>query len=242
MNQNVDIVVRGRHLEVSSRFRDHVTEKLSRLDRFGVPLMRIDVEVTKEVNPRQSDRAYEVELTCRGRGPVIRAEASANDKYAALDVAYSRLEERLRRAGERRRFHRHGRASTASVTAAAPELDPAQGLGARLSVVDDMPKVSGSTAAAGARNGTVTGTPAQDDVDDVVYSAGPVVVREKTHAAGPMTVEQALHAMELVGHDFFLFMDSDDGRASVVYCRRGFDYGLIRLHDEGETEEFAENG
>lgn len=241
MNQNVDIVVRGRHLEVSSRFRDHVTEKLSRLDRFGVPLMRIDVEVTKEVNPRQSDRAYEVELTCRGRGPVIRAEAAANDKYAALDVAYSRLEERLRRAGERRRFHRHGRGSVASVTSAAPDLDPSQGLGARLSVVDDMPRVSGSTSAP-ALNGAASGASAADDVDDVVYSAGPVVVREKTHAAGPMTVEQALHAMELVGHDFFLFMDSDDGRASVVYCRRGFDYGLIRLHDDGETEEFAENG
>lgn len=239
MNQNqVDIVVRGRHLEVSTRFRDHATDKLSRLDRFGVPLSRIDVEVSKELNPRQSDRAYEVELTCRGRGPVIRAEAAANDKYAALDVAYSRLEERLRRAGERRRFHRHGRAATASASSAAPPLESDEVVGARLSVVDDMPRVSGSAHTA---NGSAPATTGADDVDDVVYAAGPVVVREKTHRAGPMTVEQALHAMELVGHDFFLFMDVDEGCATVVYRRRGFDYGLIRLHEESDVDELAEN-
>ena len=240
MSQNhVDIVVRGRHLDVSARFRDHATDKLARLDRFGVPLTRIDVEVSKEVNPRQADRAYEVELTCRGRGPVIRAEAAANDKYAALDVAYSRLEERLRRAGERRRFHRHGRASTASASSVAPDAGASDPEGARLSVVDDMPRVSGSSAGAG--SAAVQADSATGEVDDVVYAVGPVVVREKTHRADPMTVEQALHAMELVGHDFYLFMDAEEGCATVVYRRRGFDYGLIRLHDDGAAGELAEN-
>jgi ribosomal subunit interface protein len=64
MNAPVEIVVRGRHLELSQRFRDHVVEKLGRIDRFGVVISRIDVEVSKESNPRQAERAFEVELTC----------------------------------------------------------------------------------------------------------------------------------------------------------------------------------
>jgi len=61
---------------------------------------------------------------------------------------------------------------------------------------------------------------------------GPVVLREKVHAATPMTIDQALLEMELVGHDFFLFHDSECDRFSVVYRRRGYDYGVIRLVEE----------
>jgi ribosomal subunit interface protein len=198
MNAPVDIVVRGRHVEVSQRFRDHVTDKLGRVDRFGVNLSRIDVEVSKENNPRQSDRAFEVELTCVGRGPVIRAEATADDKYAALDVAYARLEERLRRAAERRHAkHRK----------AVP-----------------MGGVPGETAAAAEE-----AAEADDTEADVVYEDGPIVVRDKTHPSMPMSVSEALHALELVGHDFFLFHDLATDLPTVVYKRRGYDYGLVRL-------------
>ena len=58
---------------------------------------------------------------------------------------------------------------------------------------------------------------------------GPLVVREKSHAAAPMTLEQALYEMELVGHDFYLFVDKESERPSVVYRRRGYDYGVIAL-------------
>ena len=61
---------------------------------------------------------------------------------------------------------------------------------------------------------------------------GPLVVREKVHAAPPMTIDQALLEMELVGHDFYLFHDSECDRFSVVYRRRGYDYGVIRLVEE----------
>lgn len=200
LNAPVDIVVRGRHLDLSQRFRDHVTDKLERVDRFGVTLSRVDVEVTKESNPRQSERAFEVELTCVGRGPVIRAEAAAADKYAALDVAYTRLEERLRRAAERRHAkHRRG---------GAPVLDG----------------VGGEAAAAAEE-----AAEADDTEADVVYEDGPIVVRDKTHPSLPMTVQEALHALELVGHDFFLFHDVATGLPTVVYKRRGYDYGLLRL-------------
>ena len=198
MNGPVDIVVRGRHIELSQRFREHVVDKLGRVDRFGVTLSRVDVEVTKEANPRQADRAFEVELTCVGRGPVVRAEATAADKYAALDLAYGRLEERLRRAGERRTSkHRRGGAPVG---------------------------VGGEVAAAAEE-----ALEADDTEADVVYEDGPIVVRDKTHPSMPMTVSEALHALELVGHDFFLFHDIDTDRPTVVYKRRGYDYGLLRL-------------
>ena len=62
-----------------------------------------------------------------------------------------------------------------------------------------------------------------------VMGDGPLVVREKTHTAAPMTLDQALYEMELVGHDFFLFIDKETERPSVVYRRRGYDYGVISL-------------
>lgn len=198
----VEIVVRGRHLEVSDRFRELASDKLARLEKFGLDITRIDVELSRERNPRQADRAIEVELTCYGRGPLLRAEAHADDKYAALDVATETLSERLRRESDKRRSHRRRQArvvpaGAAPATAAAPEPAVAE---------DDEP------------------LPA-----DVVLAEGPVIVRQKTHTTKPMTVMDALDAMEAVGHDFFFYYDSDAARPSVIYRRRGYDYGLIRL-------------
>lgn len=214
-----DIVVKSRHVDLSARFREHVGEKLARVGKFGVPLRRIDVEVSKETNPRMADRAFEVELTCRGKGPVIRAEAAAPDKYAALDRAYTRLEERLRRQADRHRFHRHGKA-TQRLAATPWEMDEG---GADASDVSPGAVEAGELAA----SGTSEETP--------VFEAGPVVVREKVHQAEPMTVEQALTEMELVGHDFFLFIEIESSLPSVVYRRRGYDYGLIRVDTAGTS-------
>lgn len=197
----MEIVVRGRHIDVSERFRDHVVERLERLEHHGFALQRIDVEVTMERNPRQADQAIRVELTCRGRSPVVRAEYASADKYVAFDTAADRLDERLRRSAERRRqLARSGGRSTA------------------------MPQPLGELAPAAEEAEAPEALPA-----DVIYAEGPVIVREKTHATEAMTVEQALDAMELVGHDFYLFLDADNGRPSVVYRRRGYSYGLIRL-------------
>jgi ribosomal subunit interface protein len=194
----VEISVRGRHLEVSERFRNHVEGKLSRADRFGLAIDKIEVEVSHEPNPRQSDRAYEVEFTCRGAGPSIRAEGHAPNKYAATDVAVARLEERLRRAASKRRSRRNEKVLVVPSSMPAPEaeLEPAAG-----SAVDDA----------------------------TIWEEGPIVVRLKEHMAEPLNVGQAVEAMELVGHDFYLFREAETGVPAVIYRRRGFNYGLIRL-------------
>jgi ribosomal subunit interface protein len=193
----VDIVVRGRHLDVSDRFREHVAGKVGKVDRFGLPITHVDVEISFEPNPRQTDRAYEVELTCNGSGPVIRAEAHAPDKYAATDIALARLEERLRRAADRRRTRRVEKVVVVPAADVVPEsIEPA---------------------------------PEVEPDDGTVWEEGPIVVRLKEHVSQPMTVAQAVESMELVGHDFYLFRDRDSGSPSVVYHRRGYNYGLLRL-------------
>lgn len=198
----MDIVVRGLNVEVPDHYRQHVSEKLARIERYDDRVIRVDVELHHEKNPRQSDVCQQVEITCRVRGPVVRAEACASDFYKALDLAVERLERRFRQAADRRRVH-HGRHTPKSVAAATGALVE-----------------SGNTAVA----------LAEPEADSSEPFAGPgQIVREKEHPAKPMTVDQALFEMELVGHDFFLFVDADSDRATVVYRRKGYDYGLIRL-------------
>jgi ribosomal subunit interface protein len=203
----VDVVVKGRHCEVSDRFRQHVEEKLAKLEKLNHRVIRVDVEVSKERNPRMSDRAVRVELTMKSRGPVMRAEAAAEDKMAALDMAVDRLQARMRKAADRRRIH-HGTRTPLSVAEATASNGVAP-------VETEMTEVDPTGEH---KVGPLT-----------VVGDGPLVVREKTHQAAPMTLDQALYEMELVGHDFFLFIDKENEQPSVVYRRRGYDYGVIRL-------------
>jgi len=209
----VDVVVKGRHCEVSDRYRQHVEEKVAKLEKYDHKVMRMEVEVSKERNPRMADRAVRVELTLRSKGPVMRAEAAADDKMAALDMALDRLEARLRKAADRRRIH-HGRHTPVSVAEALGGIEP------------EAPGWNG----AGPAPGEADDPTGEHQVGPLtVVGDGPLVVREKTHQAAPMTLDQALYEMELVGHDFFLFVDKESEQPSVVYRRRGYDYGVIRL-------------
>jgi ribosomal subunit interface protein len=198
----MDVVVRGRNVEVPAHFRQHVTDKLLRIERYDNKIIRADVELHHEPNRRQNDSCQHVEITCRTRGPVVRGEACAADFYRALDLATEKVERRLRQAADRRRVH-YGRRTPTSVASATAAT---------------------ANSSAEAAEGVDL---AAEETDD-----GPGrIVREKEHPAKPMTVDQALFEMELVGHDFYLFADQDTGRPSVVYRRRAYDYGLIRLTD-----------
>ena len=187
----MEIVVTGRHVQVSERFRRHLDEKLAKVPQLAPRVQRLDVVVTHEVNKRQSKGSDRVEITCHVKGPVVRAEACADDEYGALDIAMDKLLERLRRDHDRRRVHR-GRHVPESVAQATARLDAAQaGLNGELAGV--------AAASAGQNGADLLGT----DGDS------PIEVREKIHASVPMGLDQALYEMELVGHDFYLFHDKD---------------------------------
>jgi ribosomal subunit interface protein len=207
---------------VSERFREYATEKLLHITRFAIPMRHIDVEVSHEVNPRQHDRAYEVELTCNGEGTVIRAEAHAADKYTALDLAQARLQERLRRMHDKAKAVDHKRISAGI----KPELPMPK---ASDLIMDGQGSADGFVADDMATDGVDQDDMASENEVGIVLESGPLVVRTKNIQSEAMTVEQAVEAMELVGHDFFLFNNVGTGKCSVLYRRRGYDFGLIEL-------------
>lgn len=216
----VDIVVIGRHIDVPARLRTHAEEKLAKVEKLCPKAIQVTVEVSRERNPRQAEICDRVELTCFSRGPVIRGEAAADDMIAAFDLAWDKLESRLVRAADRRRVHRGARTPVSVATA-----------------------TKGLTAPADERRGRVAD--AEADLDDPYASGdatGPMLVREKLHTAAPMTLDQALYEMELVGHAFFLFADKESGLASVVYRRRAYDYGVIRIDTSAADASRAAGG
>jgi ribosomal subunit interface protein len=213
----VDIVVKGRNVEVPDHYRVHVSEKLQKIERYDQKIIRVDVELFHERNPRQTDHCQRVEITCASRGPVVRAEACASDFYSALDCAITKLNGRLRRSADRRRVHR-GRRAPVSVAAATSGL-------ATLTRPDAFaPPLAEPVMDAGSVFNYAAEPPAEE-FDDQPWH----IVREKEHDGEPMTVDDALFQMELLGHDFYLFLDKESGRPSVVYRRHAYDYGVISL-------------
>jgi ribosomal subunit interface protein len=216
----VDIVVKGRNVEVPDHYRQHVADKLQKVERYDHKLIRVDVELFHERNPRQSDHCQRVEITCYSRGPVIRAEACAADFYSALDVAISKLDSRLSRAADRRRVHRgrHAPVSVAAATASLAFTPPERYGTTALATRTEPDRTESGRIEAG-------GFELIEDADDQPWH----IVREKEHPGEPMTVDDALFHMELLGHDFYLFNDKESGRPSVVYRRRAYDYGVMSL-------------
>jgi ribosomal subunit interface protein len=200
----MDVVVSSRHCEVSERFREHVEEKLARLEKHDHRIIRVEVLLAKEARAREPERAVRIELTAMSKGPVVRAEACAEDKMAALDLALDKMASQMRKAADRRKVHRGQHKPESLAEAMARSAPPSE--------------IANEDEVTERKVGPVT-----------VQGDGPLVVREKTHDASPMTLEQALYEMELVGHDFYLFVDKESEKPSVVYRRRGYDYGVISL-------------
>lgn len=205
----MDVVVKSRHCALPEQFRTYVDDKITKLEKLNGRVIRVDVEVSAEHNRRQLDHGNRVEITLHTKGPVVRAEAAAESKSAAFDLALEKLMAQLRKAADRRRVH-HGSHKPRSLHEASASwpMDTAAGDGS-----------------------TVDGVETRDVAGMTVQGDGPLVVRQKTHEAAPMTLCEALDAMELVGHDFYLFIDKELQAPSVVYRRKGYDYGVIRLEN-----------
>lgn len=247
----MEITFRGRQTDVAARFRDQATAKLAKLEKLDQKTIRVDVEVSVERNPRQASQKERVELTIVSRGPAIRAEAAAEDRFAALDIALAKLDSRLRRALDRRKRHQAAHAERRGPDRGAEQLvlpedielpAPRTATGSDAEAVgpaergdepgeDDGPGVTHGLPGAGMRSASDSVVPIDMEGD------GPLVVRQKFHQARPIAIDQALLEMELVGHDFYLFHDIDEDMPSVVYRRRGYQYGVIRLVESGVSHD-----
>jgi ribosomal subunit interface protein len=207
----MDVLVTGRHCQIPDDFRARVEEKIASIEKLKDRVIRVEVQVSAYGYKRQPDQSTRVEITLRSRGPVVRAEASADDKTVAFDHALDRLKSQLRRASDRRKTHRGLRGTEGLVTAELAAVHEAE------EVRPEIRKIAGLE----------------------IQGDGPLVVREKYFPAVPLTLAQALDEMELVGHDFFLYVDAETGAPSAVYRRKAYDYGVIHLSVESTEEATA---
>lgn len=219
----MEISINGRNVEITDRFRDYATEKADKVEHLVPKALALEIMVVRH-NARNSQTGEDrVELTLIGPGPLVRAESSGSDKYVAFDLALDKLVERIRRANDRKKVHR-GLHRPVSLREAATD---------GFSVVDITP------ASPEIMEQTATGSiPVQPAPEPGEEGWSPVVIRKKLFSSSPMTVDDALYYMELVGHDFYLFIDAENDRPSVVYRRKGWDYGVIGLDDDApEAQE-----
>jgi len=216
----MEISINGLGLGITDRFRTYATEKADKISHLAERALAFEVKVSRHNEKFGSSGDDRVELTLIGPGPIVRAEATGSDKYVALDLALDKLTERLRRAKDRHKVH-HGQHRTTSLREAASSGGFGDLRAASIDVIDKV------------RIGQL---PVVDTaVDAVEETWSPVVIRKKVFDALPMTVDDALYLMELVGHDFYLFIDAESDRPSVVYRRKGWDYGVIGLNNQAEV-------
>jgi len=219
----MELNIVGRNLEVTDRFRAYVAEKSEKVSHLSERAIALDVKLSRLSEKNGIPGLDRVELTLVGKGPVVRAEADGSDKYAAFDVALGRLLERIRRAKDRRKVHRGQRRPTSLREAAE---DGFSEVGVQAAGVEVLEQV---------RTGSIPVVTETHEVVEEEEAYSPVVIRRKVFPSNPMTVDDALYFMELVGHDFYLFIDAESGRPSVVYRRKGWDYGLIGLDEQADA-------
>jgi ribosomal subunit interface protein len=224
----MEFMISGRNLTVSDRFREYADEKISKIASLGDKVQRVDAKVSKETKARQTDEMLTVELTVLGRGPVIRAEASAADKFAAFDLAYNKLLERLRRAKDRKKVH-HGRHTPVAVREATATLEPAS---TSAPLYEEASRRQETTTPGAEKS-------PYEVENDIPAGDSPVLIRRKVFTAASLTLDDAVDNMELVGHDFYLFVDKETKAPSVVYRREGWTYGVISLDQTCEPGDVA---
>ena len=213
----MDITVTGRGVGIPDRFEDYAIEKSERVEHLADKALALEIRLCRHHETHGSSGDDRVELTLIGPGPIVRAESGGADKYAAFDMALDKLMERIRQAKDRKKVHRgqHRPTSLREASAggfAGTDLTPAS--------PDVMDRVA---------TGSI---PVIADESEKEWS--PVVIRDKVFPAERMTKEEAVDRMELVGHDFFLFIDAASDRPSVVYRRTGWDYGVIGLQEPAD--------
>ena len=212
----MDITITGRGVEIPDRFEDYATEKSEKVAHLAEKAIVLEIRVIRHHETGGSTGDDRVELTLIGPGPIVRAEAAAGDKYAAFDLALDKLLERIRQAKDRKKIHRGARRPESLGQAASngrvAELVPASTALLEAVATGEIPVVA----------------------EDAEEDWSPVVIRHKVFPAARMTQEDAVDHMELVGHDFFLFVDATTDNPSVVYRRKGWNYGVISLDEQAD--------
>ena len=211
---NAQVTITGRNVEVPEHFQERVSEKLAKIERLDPTLTFFHVELQHEPNPRRESEAERLQITATGKGHIARAEAKEDSFYAALETALGKMERSLRKVKVRRENVKSGHRAQKGTGEIAAEM------------------VAEAEAQAKQAKEDRYIDPYAETVEDVRPGQ---IVRFKEHPATPMSVDDALSEMELVGHDFFLFINEENNKPSVVYRRHAYDYGIISLSEDAEA-------
>ena len=213
----MDITLAAHGVAIPDRFRDYVDEKADKVLALAERAQNFQVKVSRENSRRGGASEDIVELTVLGKGPVIRAQAKSPDKYVAFDQALDHLIKRLRRAKDKKMVH-HGRQRPESLSELSAGGFPG------IDITPASVEVLRSVA-----TGSIAVISDDEETDDSQASGSPVVIRKKVFEPHVTTPEDAVDYMEVVGHDFYLFIDKETSMPSVVYRRKGWNYGVISL-------------
>jgi ribosomal subunit interface protein len=213
----MDITLAAHGVVIPERFRDYVDEKADKVLALAERAQTFQVKVSRENSSRGGASEDIVELTVIGKGPVIRAESKNPDKYAAFDEALDHLIKRLRRAKDKKMVH-HGRQRQESLSELA-----ANGF-SDIDVTPASVEILRSVA-----TGSIPVVVEEHEESVAHEGETPIVIRRKVFEPHLLSAEDAVDQMELVGHDFYLFLDEESKRPSVVYRRKGWNYGVITL-------------
>jgi ribosomal subunit interface protein len=212
----MDITLAAHGVAIPDRFRDYVDEKADKVVALAERAQSFQVKVSRENSSRGGASEDVVELTVRGKGPVIRAEARSSDKYVAFDQALDHLIKRLRRAKDKKLVH-HGRQRQESLS---------QLSATGFADIDITP--AGVDLIRSVATGSIP-VLEDDESEEPEEAHSPVVIRRKVFPPHVASAEEAVDYMEVVGHDFYLFLDKETAMPSVVYRRKGWNYGVISL-------------
>ena len=218
LSPEAQVTITGRNVEVPEHFQERVNGKLAKIEKLDPTLKSFHVELQHEKNPRREAEAERIQITATGSGHLARAEAKEENFYAALEAAVDKLERSLRKVKARRNIAMSGHRAPKSTGVLAAEMEA---------------DAKAEQERAANEAGKYDVDPYADQVEDVVPGQ---IVRSKVHSNAPRSVDDALSEMELVGHDFYLFVNEETNRPAVVYRRHAFDYGLIELAPEGDAE------
>lgn len=202
------LLVKGKNVDISERLQAYAEKRLGKLSQqLDDDVTRLELEITEEKNPKISD-SHVAEATIWTKGPTIRARESSHDVYASIDLVAEKVERQVRKYREKRIQYQHGgphrNGNGRYKSALQAEGTPDGGIADRQMADADTP-----------------------NLETFMDSPHVNIVKTKQFNLGPMSPEEAALQMDLVGHDFFVFVNDENNQTSVLYKRNDGNYGLI---------------
>lgn len=202
------LLVKGKNVDISDRVHAYAEKRLGKLSKqLDDDVTRLELEITEERNPRVSNN-HVAEATIWTKGPTLRAKESSHDVFASIDLVADKLSRQVQKYREKRLQYKHG----------GPHHN---GSGRYKGVLQENGNGAGSLP------DDLQFTTSDTMEESMAQAEEMRIVKTKQFRLGPIPPEEAALQMDLVGHDFFVFVNSENNQTCVLYRRADGHYGLI---------------